>query len=188
MKFLKKYFESSTKRSEIWAFCSSSWFLARVMVKEEEVRQANVIVELWAWTGVFSREIFRFSEGMKKDIFIIEKDRDFYEVLVKKFPEHTHNIIHADVSEWEKILRERWIEKVDLVISSLPFQSLWKDVLTSVLNHFLGSFFDTKSIFKQFSYIPSTKNYVNHFLHIQKDFCLLNFPPATVFTCTGYKR
>lgn len=188
MRFLKKYFESSTKRAEVWAFCASSWFLARTMLKKEEVENAQVIVELWAGTGIFTAEIFRLAWWTKKEIFIIEKDRDFFEILRSKFPEYAHNILNVDVSEWERILKERWIDTIDLVVSGLPFQSLWKEVLHTVLDNFLWSFFNEKSIFKQFSYIPSIKNYQRYFSQIEKEFCLLNFPPATVFTCTGYRR
>ncbi len=188
MKFLSKYFHSEKKRSEIWAVCASSWFLADMIVCEAEMQNANVIVELWAGTGVFTKRIFNLVWETKKEIFIVEKDFDFYTLLIKKFPEHRYNILNIDVLELENILTERWIDSVDLVISSLPFKSLPLEVFKGVMNHFLWNFSHSKTLFKQFSYFPCAKMYKEYFWSIKKQFCFFNVPPATIFTCTGYKK
>lgn len=188
MEFLKRFAHSSERRSEIGAVCPSSQYLSDLMISEEEISDAKIIVELWAGTGVFTQRIFDIIGEAKKEVFIVEKDREFYEKLIERFPDRIHNIINADVRELEEILKERGMDSVDLVISGLPFRSLGADVFVSVMAHFLGRFSHTETIFRQFSYFPSAGIYRNYFSNITKKFCFRNIPPAMVFTCKWYKK
>jgi len=86
LKFLKKFF---LNRKEIWAITPSSRFLAKKVILENDIKNSEVILEMWAWTGSFTQKIFEFIWENKenKKIFIIEKDKDLFFLLQKKFPE-----------------------------------------------------------------------------------------------------
>ena len=187
MVFLKKYFSSDDKRKQVWAVCPSSPYLARDMVVETEFEKSQVIVELWAGTWVFTKRIFDFSTWKEKDIFIIEIEELFYEKLLENFPENHDSLYHIDARKLPLILREKGIEKIDLVISSLPFLSLPPEIFPSIMEG-LSSFFHEETIYKQFSYLPKDSLYKQYFQKIRKQFCMRNVPPATVFTCTNFKK
>jgi len=175
---------------QTWSIVPSSRFLANKMVNKKLVNEANVIVELWAWTWVFTKKIF---ENIKlednKKIFIVEKNIDFYDQLKKDFKKYESCLYNEDVLNISKLLSKNWIKKVDLVISWLPFKSLPKKIFLSVFDDFFAEYLDENSVFVQFSYFKSyAKTYEKYFEKVELKRCLLNIPVAYVFVCSWFKK
>lgn len=165
----------------------SSRFLVKQMVKKGEIQNAQVIVEFWPGTWVFTEEIIKYLTPHIQ-LYIVEINPSFCDFLKQKFPQFSENIYNIDVRDFQKVLASKWISKIDLIISWLPFLSLPKEVFQSVFSSLLGKFWSENTIFKQFSYGPSSKKYFPYVGEIQTSFCLFNLPPAFVFTMKWVKK
>jgi phospholipid N-methyltransferase len=108
---------------------------------------------------------------------------------LKKFPYHKDSIYNTDILFLEKLFDEHNINKVDLVISGLPFRSLPKEVFSFVTDVIFVKYLTKESKFIQFSYFKSTiRKLHKYFADIDTEICLLNLPIAYVFTCNNYKK
>jgi len=189
--FLKKCI---TKYRETGAILPSSKFLAKKMITKEDIEKSEVIVELWAGSGSFTEYIFKYFEEYKlnnkntsKKIFIIEKDIDFYNVLLKKFPEYSNIIYNIDLLDIEDLMINNDVKNIDLIISWLPFKSLPKEIFDFLVLEFLPKFINNTTKFIQFSYFSNFMNILSkYFKNIDKKRCLLNIPTAYIFTCSNF--
>lgn len=184
--FIKKFI---TKNKETWAVLPSSSFLAKKMVKEEYLLSSDVIIELWAGSWIFTNRIFNILwENIKdKNVFIIEKDVDFYNLLLKKFPNRKEYIYNIDLLDIEEKLLEKNISNIDLIISWLPFKSLPKEIFKFLVNDLFPKFINKKSRYIQFSYFSNFSNLIlEYFDDIEIKKCILNIPSAYVFTCSNF--
>jgi len=184
LKFLKKFF---LNRKEIWAITPSSRFLANKVVCKNDIEKSWIILEIWAWTWSFTKKIFEYTQNKNKKIFIIEKDKDLYELLLKKFPQNKENIYNIDILNIEEILKEKNIEKIDLIISWLPFKSLPLEIFYFITKEFLPKYTFENTIFIQFSYFKNfSKMLEDYFLKVEKKSCFLNLPRAYIFRCKNF--
>lgn len=186
--FLKKQI---TDNRQTWAILPSSDFLAKKMVKKSDIEKSEIIIEFWAWSGAFTKYIFKYSKNIidTKKIFIIEKDKDFYNLLIKKFPDYKKYIYNIDVLDIEKLFKEKKIEKIDLIISWLPFKSLPKNIFIFLMWDLFPKFFKESTKFIHFSYFNNfLKTLKNSFHNVWCEKCLLNIPPAYVFDCVDLKN
>jgi len=182
--FLKRFF---LNRKEIWSIIPSSKFLAKKIVVSDYIKHSKVIVEIWAWTGSFTNEIFKYNLEWKK-LFIIEKDKHLYDLLVKKYPDYEAYIYNYDMLDLGELLDEKWIETIDLIISGIPWRSLPENIFHWFMWNIVLKYFSDNSIFMQFSYFQNTKNILKkYFKTINMKDCWLNMPKATVFTCSNKK-
>lgn len=174
---------------QVGAILPSSSFLADKIVDPKIVKKSNVIVEIWAGTWSFTEKIFDcVPQDTDKQIFIIEKDKSLYRCLLKRFPKYKRFIFNEDVLNLTKFLKNKWIIKVDMVVSWLPYLTLPKHIFKYVMDDFLATFFTSTSIYLQFSYAKYTQeNYKKYFHHVKTKTCILNIPMAHVFKCEEYK-
>ncbi len=187
--------------STLWAICSSSPFLARKMVTLEDIKGAEVIVELWAGDGAFTKRLCRLAQKLWKNpekIFIIEIDPHLCEELIRNTPpEFRESIYCIDVQALPELLRLKNISSIDLVISGLPFVNLPRELFVFVMTKIFWDFAHADTIFKQFTYISPDKNdiatnvskyskYAEQIVSIEM--CFLNIPPAFVLTCKWFEK
>jgi phospholipid N-methyltransferase len=84
-------------------------------------------------------------------------------------------------------LKKQNIQKVDLIISGLPFKSLPLDIFYYVTKEFLPDFFHKNSLFIQFSYFKNFKKMLDdNFSEIEIKSCFLNLPKAYIFKCKNF--
>lgn len=179
LEFLKNFIKN---RKEVWAILPSSVFLSKKIVDWNIIEKSEVIIEIWAWTWSFTKEIFKHKLNWKK-IIIIEKDINFYKILIKKFPKYKQYIYNIDMLEIDKILSDRWINKIDLLISWIPFKSLPKEIFYIFMDKII-KYFHKDTYFFQFSYFKNTKKKLKkYFKNINITICFLNFPIAFIFKC-----
>lgn len=202
IKFIKQAIKNY---SQIWAVFPSSRFLAKRMVKQYQIEKAQTIVEFWAWTWVFTKDIFKiatppallpsnlrgidgeFSDS--KNIFIIEKDNELYKTILHKFPEQKDFLYNEDMLNLKKILSNKSINNIDLIISWIPFRSLPKEIFKNLMEEVLPEIVWKNTIFVQFSYMKNTKEmFEKYFKNIETEVCYLNIPRAFVFTCSWFKN
>ena len=184
--FFKQFLQ---KNKQVWAILPSSKFLAEKIIDKNILQNSEVIIEFWAGPWVFTEKIFEklWNNFDNKKIFIIEKEKEFFDILIKKFPEQKSFFYNIDVLDLKSILEKNNIKKIDLVISWLPFKSLPKEIFIFLMEDFFVNFFDKNSYFIQFSYFESfKKNLVKYFPNIVVSKCNLNVPPAHIFKCCGF--
>jgi phospholipid N-methyltransferase len=80
----------------------------------------KVILELWPGTGSVTKHIL---EKMSDDCLYygIEFDSDYIDILREKYGRKNVSFIQGDVADIRKMLEDRKIDHVDIIVSTLPF-------------------------------------------------------------------
>jgi len=178
--FIKQYLKNP---KTVGAVAPSSEKLAYKMIEDINFLNASCIIEYGPGTGVFTEKIL----NKKKDstIFIaIEYNREFYEILKDKFKEENNFILVNDSAEnLKEYIHKYNIDKIDYVISGLPFTSLPDSMghkILSATKEILG----TKGEFITFQYtLFKMKLFKDYFRNIKRKRVFLNLPPAHVLKC-----
>lgn len=167
----------------VGAIVPSSSFSAKKMVEPIQFEQANVIVELGAGTGVFTRELIRRKRNHTL-LFIMEINTKFAEQLRRYYVEDPSIIVINDSAEnIQQYLQKYGITKVDYVVSGLPFATLNKKLSIGILKSITtilkkGGYFMTIQYTKsQFVFLSS------YFQSLQVERVYLNIPPAFIVKC-----
>lgn len=183
------------KWKAMWAICRSSQALAKKMVIEEEVKNARTIIEAWAWDWVFSQYIIQYAKKYwisPENIFIVEFEPDMLAELLQNIPQEYHKSVYCmDILDLPNLLKEKWINSVDLIVSWLPFVSMGKKFFTRFMNEVVWPLSHSQTRFKQFTYISPdnddiTLNMSKFSKYLGKilwlDEVIWNIPPAFVIT------
>ncbi|NMM61813.1 SAM-dependent methyltransferase [Clostridium sp. P21] len=178
--FIKQYIKNP---KTVGAIAPSSEKLAYRMVEDIDFLNASCIVEYGPGTGVFTEKIL----NRKKDstIFIvIEYNVDFYKILKDKFKDRTNFILINDSAENLKEYLDKYsIDKVDYIVSGLPFASLPHDMSKKILS-VTKETLKGKGEFITFQYtLFKMKLFRAYFDKIKIKKVLLNLPPAYVLKC-----
>ena len=176
LNFLKEYFKDPKKTGSI---TPASKYLTNKMLKTINFSKDLIILEFGAGNGVFSQSIIN-KKNKNTKLIIIEFNKKFCEELIIKFGNIDNVfIINDDVLNLKNILKELNIERVDYIISSLPFLSLGEDFTEKILQ--LVKFY-LKDEFILFQYTNVIfKNLKKYFPNIEKEFVFKNIPPAIIF-------
>ncbi|WP_297421213.1 rRNA adenine N-6-methyltransferase family protein [Clostridium sp.] len=179
-KFLKEYFKSPRT---IGAVAPSSGKLAEKMADDIDYENAKCIVEYGPGTGVFTEKLV---SKIKKHtmLILIEYNEGFCKQLKEKYSSYDNIVIVNDSAEnIDKYLKKYNIEKVDYIVSGLPFASLPKNMSNNILKK-------TKNILKKdglfitFQYTLLKKGYIaSYFEDISFERVVFNLPPAYVLKC-----
>ena len=165
------------------AIAPSSNILSKKMVDAINFEKAQYIVELGPGTGSFTREIMKRKKA--ETIFIlIEINEIFFEKLQKQFEgDASVVVIHGSAENIQKYMEELKIEKVDYILSGLPFTSLPKEVSFRILKNVMETLQENGE-FITFQYSLVKKEFIQAFFpEISLKKVWLNFPPAYVFSC-----
>ncbi|WDV46200.1 rRNA adenine N-6-methyltransferase family protein [Clostridiaceae bacterium M8S5] len=179
-KFLIEYLKSPRT---VGAVAPSSERLAEAMVRDIDFINANCIVEYGPGTGVFTDKLV---ERKKQDtiLLLMEYNKEFCKQLEVRYNGYNNVILINDSAEnADKYIKEYNINKVDYIVSGLPFASLSKNVSLKILRK-------TKDILKRdgkfitFQYTLFKKRLIaGYFKKIALDRVMLNVPPAYVLKC-----
>lgn len=134
----------------------------------------NNIIELGAGTWVFTEHIINKAKKWTK-IICIEIDDDYINILKKRF---WNNIIvlKEDVKNIDNIRKKYDIEKIDLIISWLPFKP------ASSIHKEIKEYTNNGTIFRSFTYQPYIFKKQYRDFPIKKIwFTFWNIPPARVY-------
>lgn len=179
-KFIKQYIKNP---KTIGAVAPSSEKLAYKMVEDINFLNATCIVEYGPGTGVFTEKIL----DKKKDstIFIaIEYNPEFYKILKDRFKNETNFILINDSAEnLKKYLNKYNIDKVEYIVSGLPFASL-PDAMSKKILSITKEVLEGKGAFITFQYtLLKMKLFKIYFGNIGRKKVLLNLPPAYILKC-----
>lgn len=164
----------------VGAIAPSSRYLARRIAGEIDFQNAQVIVELGAGTGAFTRELIRRLNPQAR-LLVVENNPVFYRRLQQDYGALLNvYIAHASAESLTDLLRNYTLpEQVDYIVSGLPFASLpgavSRDILAAAQKHTKHGKFIT------FQYTLLKKPlFEAYFSHITTTRELRNLPPAYV--------
>jgi phospholipid N-methyltransferase len=166
---------------QVGSITPSSRFLAEAMVRSVQWDKAQVVVELGAGTGVFTRLIDERKRA-NTHVFVFEQDRKLRDRLQEKFSDFH---IQANAVDLLDVLNQRGIMagEVDVIISGLPFAAFPSTLRNMILDRVYQALKPGgKFITFQYS-LQMKKQLEQRFQKVTISFVPLNLPPALVYTC-----
>lgn len=160
------------------ALCPSSPALADEMAGaiSPTLVKSGLFVELGAGTGPVTAALLRHGIPAER-LVVVEKSPELARNLSKRFPEL--NIVCGGAEDLKSLIRSD--EPVMVVVSSLPFRSLPKDLCCEIMSEVEdalapGGFFVqfTYALIGEMPFVPQT------FKKLRSHFVLYNIPPAKV--------
>ena len=169
------------------AIAPSSPELARNILKGVDFNNCQCIVEYGPGTGVFTERIVK-KKNPDTLFLALESNPRFCESLRKKYYEDKNVIVINDSAEnLQKYLDEYHLEKVDYIVSGLPFTSLPPAVSERILSN-TTKILGTEGKFITFQYTLFKKGLFEHFFaDLSTSWVMLNIPPAFVLECRNRK-
>ncbi len=172
----------------VGAIAPSSKALAKRMVKGIDFRPGHAVLEFGPGTGPFTRHL--------KDVLAdhgtylgIERDDHFVRMLSERFP--TMRVVHGSAEHAEQHLRDAGHEKVQAIISGLPFASLPVVVQDGVVDC-LDRLMQPGTVFRTFQYVhawplPAASRFRQRMAKLFGDVevsrpVMWNLPPAVVLS------
>ncbi len=185
MQFISFLTEYIKHPRNIGAVMPSSNRLSKKMVDLIDFEKAECIVELGPGTGPFTREMIKRKKTNTK-IVLIETNEVFFKKLQAQYSaDPSIVVIHGSAEDVKKYTEALSIEKVDYIISGLPFTSLPLEVSTRILTSVNDTLHENGE-FITFQYTLMKKSFIQHFFSdISLNKVWFNFPPAYVFKCTN---
>tara|TARA_B110000459_G_scaffold82528_1_gene92762 strand:+ start:1418 stop:1885 length:468 start_codon:yes stop_codon:yes gene_type:complete len=144
---------------------------------------AKVVVEFGPGTGVFTEELLNLI-GPKTQLLIIEINTRFYNDLKEKISDPRVTLINGSATDIEIYLKKMNVLEADFIISSIPLAVLPSSLRNRVILSARQAL-RKKGGFVQFQYtLQSQKLLEKVFSSVRIKHCLLNIPPAFIYTCT----
>ncbi len=176
MKRLDFFSESLKNLKEVGTVTRSSRYLCRSIADQIDFSQAAVIVELGAGDGVISRELLKNMAPDSK-LIAFEINEAFSEDL-EKFDDSRLVFCKRTAEDLKSILREHGIDKVDYVVSALPFTVMPDTVSEDIVTQ-CSDCIRSGGKFIQVHYSLVKKGlYKSKFGNVKVNFILKNLPPA----------
>lgn len=169
------------KENQVGAIAPSSRLLAKKLMKAIDFDKDRTFVELGAGTGIITREILK---NMHPDarLFIFETNESFCQRL-QKIDDPRLVILQGSAEHIKEQLDTYGVDSVDVVLSSIPFTIVPKQVKDRILTasiELLGA----EGFFFQFQYSLQAYRYFKRlFGEVKLDFMAYNLPPAFIYTC-----
>ncbi|MFI4988098.1 MAG: class I SAM-dependent methyltransferase, partial [Alphaproteobacteria bacterium] len=126
--------------------------LVRLMARQIDPRRPGIVVELGAGTGVITAALLAAGLPVER-LIVVERDEVLHRLLQKRFPELL--VIRDDAANLGAQLRERGIERVAAVVSSLPFLAMGERAQCAVLAE-SRALLDDSGAFVQYTYGPKS--------------------------------
>lgn len=172
----------------IGAVAPSSKYLAYKMIESINFKNVECIVEFGPGTGIFSEKILsRVKDDTK--VVLVEINKEFYNILKETYGHKKNVIIVNDSAEnIDIILKKYSIEKVDYILSGLPFTSLPREVSKAILTK-TSEILKEEGEFITFQYsLVKLDFFKKYFFNISYKKEIRNLPPAYVLQCKGERN
>jgi phospholipid N-methyltransferase len=181
MKLFAKEVVSSIKN--IGAIAPSSKYLAKDIIKHIDFKENQVILEFGCGNGAITRQVLKQIPASSR-LISLEINEPFLKhcqnsfSIYKNFEIYNHSAIEFDV-----LLKQLQIEKVDYLISSLPLAILPKTDLDDLFKK-IPNYLENNGSFLQYQYSLNKYKYLKSvFDSVKLDFTPINLPPAFIYRC-----
>lgn len=177
--FLKEFFD---KKGMVGSVIPSSRFLIQMMLRRIDFENTKLIVELGPGTGVITDEIIKQLKP-NSQLLVIELNDTFYKNLKTRISDPRVTIKKGCATDLPRFINALVMEKADYIVSSLPLAIL-PHILRKRIVLDISTHLKPNGSFIQFQYtLQSLKLFKKIFKKVSIKHCLLNVPPAFVYTC-----
>jgi phospholipid N-methyltransferase len=167
------------KPGEIGSVTPSSKYLAKAMLSYVPWHEVKSAAELGAGTGAITRHIREAARENTKCL-LFETDPQMLSGLKHQYPEFQ---CHENAERLSTALSEEGIEKLDCIISGLPFFNFQQTFRDELIEQIVCSLKDD-GLFIAYQYSMQMKKQLNkHFTIEEIKLVPLNVPPAFVYVC-----
>lgn len=166
----------------VGAILPTSKKAVRDMLDMADFGQARCVAELGAGTGAYTEEVLK---RLRPDarLLAFEVDRDLVETLSGRLDDPRLKVIHDSAENIGDYLSEG--EKVDVIVSGLPFTSLPEKVNRNMFEQVRKVLApDGVMVAIQYSTFAQ-KELERHFDSVRRRVSLVNVPPAFLFACSA---
>ena len=154
----------------------------RDMLDMADFGQARCVAELGAGTGAYTEEILKRLRPNTR-LLGFEVDHDLVETLSVRLADPRLEVIHDSAENIENYLSEG--EKVDVIVSGLPFTSLPEKVKRNMFEQVKRVLApDGVMVAIQYSTFVQ-KDLERHFASVRRRVSFVNVPPAFLFACSS---
>ena len=167
------------------AVLPSSRSLARTLLRLGNIRPGSVVVEFGPGTGSCTTHLLRCI-GPRGKLIGFETNRQFVDMLTKRFPEAT--FIHDGAQNADMHLERLGIRQVDAIVCGLPFATIPTPIQRRIVSA-SARILKTNGTFMSFQYcltiaFPRTRRFkailAQSFDHLTSKPVWLNVPPAVI--------
>ena len=152
------------------------------MLDMADFGQARCVAELGAGTGAYTEEILKRLRPNTR-LLGFEVDHDLVETLSGRLADPRLEVIHDSAENIENYLSEG--EKVDVIVSGLPFTSLPEKVKRNMFEQVKRVLApDGVMVAIQYSTFVQ-KDLERHFASVRRRVSFVNVPPAFLFACSA---
>ncbi len=174
--FLYKFLRSPR---QVGSVTPSSRFLAKKMIESVPWDEVENIAELGAGTGAITKYIRLAARG-NTNVLLFETDKFMRGELKRQYPEF---MCYPDCRELQHAMHSEKIERLDCIVSGLPFFNFPQELRDQLMEQILGSLKDN-GLFIAFQYSQQMKKQLTERFDIEQiKFVPLNVPPAFVYVC-----
>jgi phospholipid N-methyltransferase len=186
MKTLAFIKESIRNLKTVGTITKSSVFLCRGVVKQVDFSESEVVVELGAGDGVITKHILR-SMSPNSKLLAFEVNEKFCKQL-ENINDPRLIVIQDSAEHLEKYLEENHLNKIDAVISAIPFVIFTEEKAHEIIET-CKEHMKKKAPFVQVHYsLLARKMYRSIFGNVKTNFIPLNLPPAFVLVSRKEKE
>jgi len=158
---------------------SSKYVLNRVLSKIDPEKVQN-IVEYGPGTGHFS-EMLLARLRPESRLIVIERNPTFCSEL-RKIKDRRFHLIQGDAKDVKVFLSRLGLEKVDMVLSSIPLSLLSNDDKDIIFGNTKNILSENGKFIVYSQWVPHAKQYLQKFFtSVKSQIELRNFPPAFIF-------
>ena len=171
---IKKIIKNFKTKWRVW---HSSKFLIKKMIWNIDFSKDLVIVQYWSWKAVFVKQILKkMSKNSKLYVFEIDERCNKYAEEI-----NDSRLVYINDSA-EKVFDYVNEKQVDVIVSTLPFWSLPKDLLNLIISN-SKKILKENGLFLQYQYFLTDKKAIENIFWIKSkiSFELINFPPAFIY-------
>jgi phospholipid N-methyltransferase len=164
----------------VGAVLPTSRWAVRDMLDMADVHSADLVVELGAGTGVYTREILA---RLRPDahLMALERDPRLARLLTEQYQDSRVRVICDSAENVQAHLKGA---RTELVISGLPFTSLGSDVRQRIFSQIVD-ILAPGGVALVLQYSPVIQGQLRGvFPYVERRVSLLNVPPAFLFACS----
>ncbi len=167
---------------EIGSIVPSSKFLINEVLKNIDFENAGHIAEYGPGTGCITTEMLKRARKDAK-ILCFEINKKFCRYLKKNIKDQRLIIINDSAENIKKYLKKFGIQKIDYVVSGLPFSALPNSKKNAIIKETKNTL-KYKGKFVIYQFLNNFKKYLYYyFSDISTKFVPLNIPPCFVYIC-----
>lgn len=162
----------------------SSKYLVQKCLKHVDFEKAKVILEFGVGDGVITEEIIKKAKPDCK-VIAIEINENLFDYTRQKLGTINNlELVLGSAWDFDNILAQHDIDKVDYIISSLPLSLFKKHEIENLFER-IPAALSANGAFIQYQYSIGKYAYLKTvFNKVGVDFTIRNAPPALIFTCT----